>query len=94
MVFYEEKIPVDLTPEVSETDERNFKFSVHGNKFEFVPDKRKIYHNPVAKFFVKLFNGIIKTTLFIVTIALIPFFIDQPDFVSDLGKPEVRIVLS
>ena len=73
--FYEEKIPVDLTPEVSETDERNFKFSVHGNKFEFVPDKRKIYHNPVAKFFVKLFNGIIKTTLFIVTIALIPFFI-------------------
>ena len=73
--FYEEKIPVDLTPEFTETDDRNFRYTVHGNKIEFVPDKKKIFHNPVAKFFVKLFNGIIKTVLFIITIALIPFFI-------------------
>ncbi len=73
--FYEEKIPVDLTPELSESDNRNFKYTVHGNKIEFTPDKRKIYHNPVAKFFVKFFNGIIKTVLFILSLALIPFFI-------------------
>ena len=73
--FYEEKIPVDLTPELSESDNRNFKYTIHGNKIEFTPDKRKIYHNPVAKFFVKFFNGIIKTVLFILSLALIPFFI-------------------
>ena len=73
--FYEEKIPVDLTPELSESDNRNFKYTIHGNKIEFTPDKRKIYHNPVAKFFVKFFNRIIKTVLFILSLALIPFFI-------------------
>ncbi|MBU5461733.1 CDP-glycerol glycerophosphotransferase family protein [Lachnoclostridium sp. MSJ-17] len=73
--FYEEKIPVDLTPELSESDNRNFKYTIHGNKIEFTPDRRKIYHNPVAKFFVKFFNGIIKTVLFILSLALIPFFI-------------------
>ena len=72
--FYEEKIPVDLTPEVFESDERNYRFSVHGNKMEFVPDRRKILHNPIARFFVKLANNIIKILLFILTIALIPFF--------------------
>ena len=73
--FYEEKIPVDLTPELSETDNRNFKYTIHGNKVEFLPDRKRIQHNPVAKFFVKLFNGILKTVLFILSIALIPFFI-------------------
>lgn len=72
--FYEEKIPVDLTPEIIEVDDRNFKYHVIGNKYEFVPDKKKIYHNPVAKFFVKLFNGIVKTVEFIIAIAMLPFF--------------------
>ncbi len=73
--FYEEKIPVDLTPAVCETDDKYYRFSVHGNKFEFEPDKKKIKHNPVARFFVKLFNGIVKTLLFIITIGLLPFFV-------------------
>lgn len=73
--FYEEKIPVDLTPEMTETDDRNFAYTVHGNKLVFVPNKKKIYHNPVAKFIVKLCNHIIKIVLFFATIGLVPFFI-------------------
>ena len=73
--YYEEKIPVDLTAELTELDNRNYQVKTEGNKLSFIPDKKRIYHTPAARFFVTLCSGILKTILFIVGIALFPIFI-------------------
>lgn len=73
--FYEEKIKVDLTPEVMETDNKNFKIKVNGNHYDFVPNRIKIVHTPAARFFVGLANTIVKVILFIFAVAMMPLFI-------------------
>ena len=73
--FYEEKINVDLTPELLETDDKNYRLKIRGNYYEFYPDRRKIVHSPAARFFVGLFNGIVKTIEFIFAVVMLPLFI-------------------
>ena len=55
--YYEEKIPVDLTAELTELDNRNYQVKTEGNKLSFIPDKKRIYHTPAARFFVTLCSG-------------------------------------
>ena len=73
--FYEEKINVDLTPELLETDDKNYRLKIRGNYYEFYPDRRKIVHSPAARFFVGLFNGLVKTIEFIIAVVMLPLFI-------------------
>ena len=39
--YYEEKIPVDLTAELTELDNRNYQVKTEGNKLSFIPDKKR-----------------------------------------------------
>lgn len=73
--FYQEKLPVDITPELLETDNRNYRLSVHGNRLDFVPDKVRINHRPLSRFLVGLCNFLVKTVCFIIAIAMMPIFV-------------------
>jgi len=61
--FYEEKINVDLTPELLETDDRNYRIKINGNRYDFYPNRRRIVHTPAARFIVGLVNTIVKIRL-------------------------------
>ncbi len=73
--FYEEKINIDLMPEVFETDDKCFAYTYEGNHFKFIPNKKKIVHTPVGRFFVGFFNFLLKFVQFIFAILMIPLFL-------------------
>ncbi len=73
--FYEEKIKVDLTPELFETDDKNFRMKIKGNHYIFFPNRRRILHAPMARFTVGLVNTIVKIIEFCFAIAMFPLFI-------------------
>ncbi len=72
--FYEEKIPVDLSPAEALCDQTCFSYSVKGNHILFMPHKRAIKHNPFSRFFVNLAIDIIKVIYYLVAICLTPLF--------------------
>ncbi len=73
--FYQEKIPVEIKPELFEADERNYKLTVGEGKLSFVPDKRRIYHLPFTRFLVGLGNFLVKTVCFLIAAAMLPLFV-------------------
>ncbi len=73
--FYEEKIDVNLTPELLETDDKNYKLEIHGNHYDFYPDRRKILHSPTARFFVTFVNDIVKIIEFFIAVCMLPLFV-------------------
>lgn len=73
--FYEEKIKVDLTPEVFETDDKCYGYTVEGNHFRFLPNKKKIHHSPVSRFCVNFVNFLIKVVQFVFAVAMLPIYI-------------------
>ena len=73
--FYEEKINVDLTPELLETDDRNYRIKINGNRYDFYPNRRRIVHTPAARFIVGLVNTIVKIIEFGFAILMFPLFI-------------------
>ncbi|MBQ5629623.1 MAG: hypothetical protein IIU98_07835, partial [Ruminococcus sp.] len=58
--FYEEKIPVDLTPEQKQLSSRMFRCEVQGDHLHFLPDKRAILRSPFRRFVVKLTSKLLK----------------------------------
>ena len=73
--YYREKIDVDLTPEVFETDDRCFGYKFEGNHFYFIPDKKKINHSPLARFWVGFCDFWLCFIEYIIAIAMLPLFI-------------------
>lgn len=73
--FYEEKINVDLTPEVFETDDKCYGYKFEGNHFYFMPNKNKIVHSLPARFFVGFISFFIGFIEYIIAIAMLPVFI-------------------
>ncbi len=73
--FYEEKINVDLTPEVFETDDKCYGYKFEGNHFYFMPNKNKILHSLPARFFVGFISFLIGFIEYIIAIAMLPVFI-------------------
>lgn len=72
--FYEEKINVNLMPEVFETDDKCFGYKLNGNSFTFLPNKNKIIHNAFAKFFVSFVNFWVKLFEYIFAVLMLPLF--------------------
>lgn len=73
--FYQEKVDVDLTPEMFETDDKCFGYKFEGNHFYFIPNKNKIVHSPVSRFLVGLINFIICLAEYAIAIAMLPLFV-------------------
>ncbi len=73
--FYEEKLDIDLTPEVFETDDKCYGYTFEGNHFRFLPDKNKIRHTLPARFTVKFIDFIVKFIQYIFAIAMLPVFV-------------------
>lgn len=73
--YYEEKIKIDLTPEIFSTDEKCFKFTNNVNSYHFIPNKLKINHTALARFTVKFFNFWLKLIQFIFAILMLPLFV-------------------
>lgn len=72
--FYEEKINVDLTPEVFETDDKCYGYKLGRNCFHFIANKAKIIPNPLAKFFVGIINFLLTVLEYVFAIVMIPLF--------------------
>ena len=73
--FYEEKINLDLTPEVFETDDKCYGYKLGRNCFHFLPNKAKITANPIAKFFVGIIDFIVSVFEYVFAIVMLPLFI-------------------
>ncbi len=73
--FYEEKISADLTPELFETDDKCYGYTFEGDHFRFIPNKKKINHTPVARFFVNFADFIINFLEYLVAILMLPVFV-------------------
>lgn len=75
--YYREKIRVEMAPDAFNCDNRQFRFKYKDGRYLFKPDKKEILHSPARRFFVKLFNKLVKLAEYIIAIAMLPlFFID------------------
>lgn len=72
--FYEEKLPVDLTPQVFETDDKCFGYTLEGNSFKFIPNRKKIVHTPLSRFAVGFVNFWLCFVEYIFAIVMLPLF--------------------
>ncbi len=73
--YYEESIPIDLTPEEFITDEKCFPCKIKGNAVEFYPVKSKIYPGLPSKIFFGTVNFIILFLQYVLAILMLPIFI-------------------
>ncbi len=73
--FYEEKIRINMEPELFCAESRMFRFVNRGSRYSFIPDKRAILQSPLRRFFVKFFHGVVKFIEYIIAIAMFPLFI-------------------
>ncbi len=73
--YYEENIPVDLTPELFDSDEACYPCVFQGNTVEFRPVKRKIYPNIFSKICLGIINFIIVFIQYVLAILLLPVFV-------------------
>lgn len=73
--FYEENIPVDLTPELYESDEQCFPCKIKKNIIEFFPNKRKIVPSGFSKIVFGFVNFLLYIAEYIFAIAMIPLFL-------------------
>lgn len=72
--YYEENIPIDLTPELFESDEKRYPCKFKGNSVEFYPVKNKIYPSKVSKLFFGFINFLIIFIQYIFAVLMIPLF--------------------
>ncbi len=73
--YYEEKINVNLMPEVFETDDKCYGYKFEGNHFTFIPNPKKIEHSPVVSFIAGFLIFLIKFIEYIAAIILLPVFL-------------------
>lgn len=73
--YYEENIPVDLTPELFESDEKRFPCKFKGNSIEFYPVKNKIYPSKISKLFFGFINFLIVFIQYIFAVLMMPLFV-------------------
>lgn len=73
--YYEENIPVDLTPELFESDEKRFPCKFKGNSIEFYPVKKKIYPSKISKLFFGFINFLIVFIQYIFAVLMMPLFV-------------------
>ena len=89
--YYEEKIQVDVKPAHMRTDKRQYRFQCEGNHYLFTPDKKAILKSPVRRFFVKLFEKLVKLVQYVIAIAMLPlFFVDSLLHVSGVLRMPPR----
>lgn len=72
--FYGENIPISLTPEIYESDEKRFPCQFKGDKVEFYPNKNKIYPNALSKTFFGTVNFLLIFIQYIIAILMLPLF--------------------
>ncbi len=72
--YYAEKIQANFKPEVCQVDKKFFGFKRYENHYAFLPDKKAILKSPARRFFVKLFDKIIRFIEYIIAIAMLPLF--------------------
>ena len=73
--YYEEKIKIDMTPEVCTADDFKFKFKAESDHYSFIPDRRAILRSPVKRFFVKLVKHIVGIIEYLIAIVMLPLFV-------------------
>lgn len=73
--YYEENIPVDLTPELFESDEKCYPCKIKGNIVEFYPVKNKIYPSKISKLFFGFINFLIVFIQYIFAVLMMPLFV-------------------
>lgn len=89
--YYEEKINVDLTPEVFEVDDRFYGYKIFGNHITFLPDKKKLHHSLPARISAGFVSFLIQFIEYILAIAMLPLFlIDGLILVADLKPMPAR----
>lgn len=85
--FYDEKIPVDLTPVVFETDDKCYGYEFLGDHFRFLPNKRKINHSLPAKIAVNIVDFFLSVAEYLIAILMLPLFmIDGLLRMTDIKK--------
>ena len=72
--YYEDKLPISLTPEVCEADDEKFHYSCEGNRYSFIPDRSKLVYSPLRRGLVAFFNAVVKLLLVLVSILMLPLF--------------------
>ncbi len=73
--YYEEKLDVDMTPEVIEADEHKFRFTCSGNHFSFLPVKRSIMRPLPVRFFVNFIHKLTKFVEYMCAVLMFPLFL-------------------
>ena len=74
--YYEEKINVDLTPEVELLEDTTYyQYTSKGNHYSFTPDKKRIVSSPFKFFIVQLFKKIVGIVEYLFAIIMLPLFL-------------------
>ena len=73
--FYEEKVNIDIKPEIFEQDNNFFSLKLAGNHIDFTSRPEKIVHQNRLKSIVGFFDTILKVLCLICSIPFIPVFI-------------------
>lgn len=72
--YYQEKISIDIMPELFETDDKCYGYKFEGNHFKFLPDKTKILRSPALRFAVQFVNFWLKFFEYVFAIIMLPLF--------------------
>ena len=73
--FYEEKIPVDVTPSEFEQDNKFFSMQICDNHFVITKNAKKLASDAKKSIVWKFIGGIVQFITLILSIVLIPFFL-------------------
>ena len=73
--FYEENIPVDITPKEFEQDNRFFSVDFKGDSYSFISYPEKLAANNRKANFIGFCNQFLKYIAFVFSILLVPLFI-------------------
>lgn len=74
--YYEEKINVDLTPEVELLEDANqYQYVCEGNHYRFTPNKKAILCSPFKSFIVNLIEKLVGIVEYLFAIIMLPLFL-------------------
>lgn len=90
--YYEEKIDVDLTPEVELLeDAKQYQYTCKGNHYKFTPNKKEILCSPFNFFIIKLIKKLVGIVEYLFAIVMLPlFFIEALLRISKVMKMPAR----
>lgn len=72
--YYQEKINIDIMPQLFETDDKCYGYKFEGNHFKFLPDKTQILRSPALRFAVQFVNFWVKFFEYVFAIIMLPLF--------------------